>query len=140
MPTNVNPDPHADGFQLQPTNRITAIVDSLDDVLTAVECLKQAGFSDEDLAVFIGRDGLAKLDLHGEGHGILGRVVRAADSLTSNQQANQEAENALNAGHIYVTVLTDGSDEQKTTAERVLKAHNANNCRYYGRWTVEPLS
>jgi hypothetical protein len=139
MPTHVNPDPHAEGFQLQPTNHVTAIIDNLDDVLSAIQDFKQAGFSDNDLSVFIGRDGLAKLDLHGKKHGILGRIVRAADSLTSNQEANQEAEAALKAGNAYVTVLTDGGEDQKTTAERILKAHHAKNVRYYGQWTVEPL-
>jgi hypothetical protein len=139
MPTHVNPDPHAEGFQIQPTNHVTAVIDDLDDVVSAVQCLREAGFSDDELSVFIGRGGLLKLDLHGERHGILGRIVRAADSLTSNEQANQEAEEALKAGRAYLTVLTDGGEEQKNTAERVLKAHHANNVRYYGRWTVEPL-
>jgi hypothetical protein len=139
MPTHVNPDPHAQGFQLQPTHHVTAIIDNLDDVLSTMQELTQAGFSDNDLSVFIGKDGVAKLDLHGENHGILGRIVRAADSLTSNQEANQEAEAALKAGSAYVTVLTDGGDRQKRTAERILKAHHADNVRYYGQWTVEPL-
>ncbi len=107
--------------------------------LSAIQHLTQAGFSDNDLSVFIGTDGLAKLDLHGKKDGIMGRIVRAADSLTSNQQANQEAEDALKTGSAYVTVLTDGGEEQKRTAERILKAHHANNVRYYGQWTVEPL-
>jgi len=139
MPTHVNPDPHAEGFQLQPTNHVTAIIDNLGDVLSAIGDLTQAGFSDNDLSVFIGRDGLAKLDLRGENHGILGRIVRAADSLTSNQEANQEAEAALKGGSAYITVLTDGGEDQKRTAERILKAHHANTVRYYGQWTVEPL-
>jgi hypothetical protein len=139
MPTHVNPDPHAEGFRLQPTNHATAIIDNLDDVLSTMQDLRQAGFSDNDLSVFIGSDGLAKLDLHGENHGILGRIVRAADSLTSNQDANQEAEAALKEGSAYVMALTDGGEEQKRTAERILKAHHARNVRYYGQWTVEPL-
>ena len=139
MPTHVNPDPHADGFQLQPTNRITAIIDDLNDILSALRDLTQAGFSDNDLSVFMGRDGLAKLDLRGENHGLLGRIARAADSLTSNQEANENAENALKAGSAYITVLTDGSEEQKRTGERILKAHHATNVRYYGHLTMEPL-
>jgi hypothetical protein len=139
MPTHVNPDPHAEGFQLQPTNHVTAIIDDLNDVRAAIQELTRAGFSDNDLSVFIGKDGLAKLDLRGENHGLLGRIVRAADSLTSNQEANREAEAALKAGRVYVTVLTDGTEDQKRTAERILKVHHANNVRYYGQWTVEPL-
>ena len=139
MPTHVNPDPHAEGFQLQPTNRVTAIIDHLEDVLAAIRDFTQAGFSDNDLSVFVGKDGLEKLDLHGKNHGILGRIVRAADSLTSNQEANQDAEAALKSGSAFITVLTDGGEEQKATAERILKVHHATNVRYYGQWTVEPL-
>jgi hypothetical protein len=138
MPTNVNPDPHAEGFQFQPTNKVTAIIDDPDDVSSAIQCLKVAGLADEDLSVFVAKDGLAKLDLHGERHGVLGRIARTADSLTSNQQANQETEDALKAGRIYITVAIDGSDEQKTAVEHVLKAHHANHVHFYGRWTVEP--
>src|SRR5258705_11473981 len=126
MPTHVNPDPHAEGFQLQPTNHVTAIIDNLGDVLSAIGDLTQACFSVNDLSVFIGRDGLAKLDLRGANHGILGRSVRAADSLTSNQEANQAAEAALNGGSAYIRVFTDGEEDQKRPCESRLKAYHAN--------------
>jgi hypothetical protein len=139
MPANVNPDPHAERFTPQPIYNVTAVFDELNDVLSAVRSLKQSGFPDARTSVFMGKEGLAKLDLHGEDHGALARVIRALESLTAEQLANQEVEAALQEGRIFITVQTDGSDDQKETAERVLKAHKAHTVRFFGRWTVERL-
>ncbi len=139
MRANINPDPHAEGFQWQPTNHVTAIIDDQDDVLSVILSLKESGFVNEDISVFIGREGLAKLDVHGEHHGMFGRIVRALESVTADQQPDQEAEKALKAGLAYITVLTDGSVKQRATAQRVLRAHNAHHLRYFGRLAVERL-
>ncbi|SRR6266550_1421299 len=139
MTTHVNPDPHAEGFEWQPTNKVTAIIDRLDDVFSAIRSLEQAGFPEKDLSVFVGSEGLAKLDVHGEHHGLVGRVVRAVQSVAADQQPDHDAEAALNEGHAYITVSTDGSEKQKMAAERVLKAHAARCVRYFGRWAVEKL-
>ncbi len=87
MTTHVNPD--ADGFQWQPTNTVTAIIDRLDDVFSAIRSLQHTGFSEKDLSVFVGREGLAKLDVHGKGHGVLGRVIRAVELVTARPASRQ---------------------------------------------------
>jgi len=135
--TNINPDPHADGFQWQPTNSVTAIVDKREDLNSALASLKQAGFSGEDLSIFIGREGLEKLDVRGEAHGISGRLIRAWESVTADQHPDKEVESALQQGRIYIAVCTHNDDGQRTIAEQTLKAHNAHNIRYFGRWAVE---
>jgi hypothetical protein len=139
MTANVNPDPHEKGFTPQPISSVTAIIDELDNLLAALESLQQSGFSEEQVSVFMGAEGLSKLDLHGEKHGILARALRALESLAAEQQANQDAEAALNEGCILIAVLTDGSETQKSTVERILKDHNAHTLRFFGRWTVERL-
>jgi hypothetical protein len=45
------------------------------------------GISDERTSVFVGKEGLAQLDLHGEDHGVLARVIRAFEPLTAEQLA-----------------------------------------------------
>jgi hypothetical protein len=139
MTANVNPDPHSEGFTPQPIYNVTAVFDELKDIISAVRSLRESGFLDERTSVFMGKEGLAKLDLHGEDHGALARVVRALESLTAEELANREAETALKEGRIFMTVQTDGSEDQKEAAERVLKAHNAHTVRFFGRWTVERL-
>jgi hypothetical protein len=69
MTAKVNPDPHAERFTPQPIYNVTAVIDELPDLVYAVTSLRQSGFSDDHISVFMGKDGLAKLDLHGEDHG-----------------------------------------------------------------------
>jgi hypothetical protein len=68
MTANVNPDPHAESFKPQPIYNVTAVFDDLQDVVSAVRSLKQSGFPDERTSVFMGKEGLARLELHGEDH------------------------------------------------------------------------
>jgi hypothetical protein len=139
MTMKVNPDPHADGFTPQPIRSVTARVDDLGDLIAAIRALKAAGFSEDDTSVFIGEEGLSKLDLHGEHHGMLARAIRTLESLTAEEQANLECETALKEGCLFVCVSTDGSDKQKADVNQILKGHNARNLRFFGRWTVEHL-
>jgi hypothetical protein len=139
MTIKVNPDPHAEGFTPQPILSVTARLDDLGDVIAAIRALKAAGFSDDDTSVFMGEEGLSKLDLHGENHGMLARAVRVLESLTAEERVNLDCEAALKEGCIFVCVSTDGSDKQKATVNQILKDHNARNLKYFGRWTVEHL-
>jgi hypothetical protein len=140
MRTRVNPDPHTQGFTPHPKGNVTAVIDELSDLAAAVRSLNAAGFSDEHISVFTGSEGLAKLDLHGEGHGVLAQLVRAVESKTTEEQVNsRDVEEGLRRGKFFVTVKTDGSEEQKTKVGRLLKNHNGHNLRYFGSWTVEHL-
>jgi hypothetical protein len=140
MKAKVNPDPHSAGFTLRPKYNVTAVIDDLDDLMPAIQALQQTEFLDEDISVFIGREGLARLDLHGQAHGLLAKVIRAVESLTTEERLNnQEIGEALKTGRFFVAVRTDGSEEQKLIVERVLKAHHAHNLRFFGAWTVEHL-
>src|SRR5262249_32345339 len=133
------PDPHAEGFKPQPIYNVTAVLEHISDVFSVVQSLEQSGFPEDQISVFIGQDGLAKLDLHGKEHGMLARVGRALESLTAEAEANREAEAALKKGRIFIAVSTDGSDQQKTRVEQILKAHNGHKLHFFGRWTVERL-
>jgi hypothetical protein len=139
MKTIVNPDPHAEGFKPQPIHNITAVLDRLSDVFSVLQSLGKAGFSEEQISVFLGQDGLEKLDLHGERHGMMARVVRALETLTAEDEANRNAEAALKQGRIFIAVSIDGSDQQKANVESILKTHGAHSLRFFGRWTVERL-
>lgn len=139
MKTIINPDPHAEGFTPQPIYNVTAVLEHISDVFSVVQSLENSKFSEDQISVFIGQDGLAKLDLHGEEHGMLARVVRAWESLTAEAEANREAEAALKEGRIFIAVSTDGSDQQKAQVEQILKAHNAHKLHFFGHWTVERL-
>ena len=79
------------------------------------------------------------MDLHGEEHGVLARVVRTLEGSTAEAEANRVAEEALKEGCMFIAVSTDGSDQQKANVEQILKLHNAQQLHYFGRWTVARL-
>jgi hypothetical protein len=139
MKTIINPDPHAEGFTPQPIYNVTAVLDHISDVFSIVESLEKSGFTEDKIFVFVGQDGLDKLDLHGQEHGVLARVVRTLEGFTAEAEANHVAEEALKEGRMFIAVSTDGSDQQKVNVEQILKLHNAQQLHYFGRWTVERL-
>ena len=140
MRSRVNPDPHVQGFTSHPRDNVTAVIDDMADLVAVVRSLNAAGFSDEHVSVFTGREGLAKLDLRGEAHGFLAEFIRSVESMTTEEQANsREIEEGLRKSEFFITVKTDGSEEQKTRVGNTLEAHNARGLRYYGSWTVEHL-
>jgi hypothetical protein len=86
---------------------------------------------------FMGEEGLGKLDPHGENHGMLGRAVRASESLTDEERPNLGCETALKERCLSACVSTDGSDKQRAAVNQILKDNNARNLRYFGCWTLE---
>ncbi len=76
-------------------------------------------------------EGLSKLDLHGENHGMLARIIRALATLTAQDPANLECEPVLKEGCLFVCVSTDGGDKQRATANQILKDHDARNLKYF---------
>lgn len=60
MTAKVKPDPHAEGFTPQPIYNVTAVIDELPDLTSAVTSLRQSGLSGEHISVFMGKDGLTK--------------------------------------------------------------------------------
>src|ERR1039458_4745541 len=101
MTVSVNPDPHAEGFTPQPIYNVTAVFDDLHDVISAVRSLKQYGFTDECTSVFIGKEGLSRLDLHGEDHGVLARVTRALESPPAKDRPTRNPEPPLKKGRFF---------------------------------------
>jgi hypothetical protein len=140
MQTRVNPDPHIEGFAPHPKYSLTAVIDEVSALTAAVRSLNHAGFSHEHISVFIGSEGLAKLDLKGEAHGFLAQFVRAVESLTTEERLNsQKIEEGLKLGKFFIAVRTDGSEPQKKMVRHVLKTHGAHGVRFFGAWTVEHL-
>jgi hypothetical protein len=119
---------------------VTAVIDEASDLAAAIRSLNHPGCSHEHISVFIGREGLPKLDLNGTAHGFLGRFIRAVESLTTEERLNsQQIEEGLKQGKFFVAVRTDGTERQKKTVQRVLKANRAHDLRFFGAWTVEHL-
>lgn len=134
-----NPDVHGHGFVAAPLHRVVGVIDDTADLPAAVGGLEAAGFVADAIHVFVGEEGERRLDLEGTHHGLRGRVTRLLQKLGSESDVFIELEEALTAGHAVIGVLTDGSHEERSRAEAVLKAHGAHSLHYFGRLDVEDL-
>jgi hypothetical protein len=138
--SQVNPDPHAEGYVFSPVNRVTAFFDSNDQLGPALQSLRDAGFTDQEIDVFVGEEGAQKLDLSGQHHGLAVRLWRQVEAVFSDQtELHQLADQTLRAGGIIIGVFTGGNEEKKEQATQILKANQARQIHFWGHLTVDRL-
>lgn len=120
-------------------NGMTATLGTVNDLRLAVAELNRSGFDANHVSVFFGKEGHEILDPLGTQHGLGMRVVRALQLVNGEEEALRDAAEALQEGNTLLRVLTDGTDDQRKTIETVLRANNARNIHFFGRWAVENL-
>ena len=134
----VNPDPHAHGYQYEPTRAVTAIFPTgraTDGVLTA---LADAGFDRARIDVFHGAEGADRLDPEGKHHGPWVRFRRfLTGQFDEGREVLHKAEEALRSGGTVVEVFTDGEPARKEQAAEILKAAGGTDVLYWGRLLTE---
>jgi len=137
----INRDPHEYGYAFIPLNRVTALFSSSEDARASVKELHALGFGPETLDVFVGEQGAAALDLSGEDHGTVTRILRNFEALMVQMagDSHKRAHAALNMGGVAVAVLMDGKEKMKEDVASVLKRHRAEAIRYWSRWTIESM-
>jgi hypothetical protein len=137
---HVNPDPHAHGYVFIPANRVTGLFASYADLQGALRELEPLGFASQQIEVFAGEEGADVLDLCGQQHGVITRMLRNIAALVSDDtDLHQQADAALRAGGSVIGVLMDGQEEKKEQVAAILKANKGQLIHYWGRWTTERL-
>jgi hypothetical protein len=102
--------------------------------------LEQAGFGADRCQVLHGEEGLARIDVAGEAHGISGTFKRMIQTVMSDDadHARRYAEH-LRDGH-YVVGVSVGEDEAaKQRAAEALRSADAEFVNYYAENYVEDL-
>ncbi len=103
--------------------------------------LERAGFGADRCEVLHGDDGLARIDVEGEAHGLGGTIMRRLQAVLSDDDdhVHRYAEH-LRAGH-YIVGVTVGDDEAaKQRAADALRGANAESLNYYAKNYVEDLA
>jgi len=136
----VNPDPHAHGYVFIPTNRVTGLFSCYDDLQGALRALEPLGFDPQHIDVFAGEEGAELLDLCGQQHGVVTRMVMNVAALVSDDAGlRQQADATLRAGGGVIGILMDDKESMKEQVAEVLKANNAQTVHYWGRLTTQRL-
>jgi len=137
----VNPDPHESGYIFIPANRVTGIFSAFEDAQGALRALNAQGWGNQHIDVFVGAEGADKLDLRGQQHGAVVRVMRNIEAFIGDAEAelHRQADAALRAGGCVIGVLMAGKEEQKEQVAAILKANHGQLIHYWSRWTIERL-
>jgi hypothetical protein len=119
-----------------PMHRMVAVFDDDAGVRAALTGLAGRGVDGSDVVVLTGEEGVARLDPSGEGHGLLGRLLRVLQLTAEEGNALEFHQQALAAGKSVVYVKVHG-EAQKDAAAAALTAAGGHHLAYFGRWTVE---
>jgi hypothetical protein len=127
----INPDPHAHGYQYDPTRAVTAIFPSTRDTAGVLRVLTEAGLDRGRVDVFSGTEGADRLDPEGKRHGPWVRVRRfLTGQFDEGREVLHEAEKTLRSGGAVVEVFTDGEPADKERLADVLKAAGGTHVMY----------
>ena len=120
-----------------PSHRVIGVLPGPDEATASVAELSDAGFAREEIHAICGEEGIRRLDPSGSHHGLRGRLVRAADYVTSDDTLSDYADD-LTAGAVIVSVPA-ADDETQARAADILREHGAMRMRSYGGATMTEL-
>lgn len=130
---------HSD-FIPYPTNKVIGIIDDVGDAQAALRDLQAAGFTANQVQVLTGKGGAHRLDVKGDEHGPLARIVRSTQKLLGDYEIQHATrhERELLAGHFGIGIKAHYK-EDRDKARQILKAHHGHFINFYSPWTMENL-
>jgi hypothetical protein len=136
----INPDPHSKGYKFSPIHCVVAIFGSSDQFPEVAQRLLEEGITDEHIAVFIGEEGILKLDSNGSQHGMVTRVMRDLEQFfTDETDLLLKVDEALSRGGCAVRVYTGRDRLKKERVTQIAKAQGAEEVSYWGNLVTERL-
>lgn len=128
-----------DGTTYPTHNAVVAEIDDPQEARAAEQALRQAGFAQDDIALFVGEQAAGKIRAKEEHLSPLERFGRWFHSASGDEDVDHESRmQALREGHAVVAVATP-DDATIQRAHRVLLAHHAHDIRAFDNWTVANL-
>lgn len=122
-----------------PNDSVVAQIDDPQEAQRAAADLRQAGFAEEDVAVFAGPMGGRTIEKQQEHRNPLSQLWERLRTAGSDVDVEHEARmEALARGHAIIVVHTPNQDQVERVRE-VLLAHNAHTFRYSTLWTTTTL-
>jgi hypothetical protein len=122
-----------------PEDRVVGLLDTMEQLESAVDALTSGGFLPSEIDVVHGAAASEKLRENTGRSGLTHLAMRFAESigLPNDETAikNQFAD-GLGKGQLLVAVLAP-TEERRRVAGRILEEHGGTNVRFFGRYTIE---
>ena len=135
---SINPVASETSKKFSPTNHVTGLFLTTERLPALLDDLQAAGFSDEDIEIFSGHEGAEELDFNGKHKGVVRRLLHdLVMALSDESQLQDQIDDALREGGIFVSVDTRGENTKKEQAIQVLEANYAEDVCYWGHLAVE---
>jgi hypothetical protein len=131
-------EPPGPDLLTEPKHRLVARLSDPDKAASTLADLASAGFPADEVYVICGDEGIRRIDPTGVHHGLMGRVVRAAEKLALGPELFEEDAAHLQAGGVIVSVPARDPDERER-AESILRVRDPSRMRYWGYWEHEDI-
>ena len=124
-----------------PTNHVLGVVDTPEQLQAATTALSEAGFLDSEIDIACGPAAADDLGATTGRRGLAHLAIRIAEHLgmaDDEMEVKNRYEQALRDGQFIVMVLAP-TDERKTLAGQILRAHGGHFINFLGRLSREAI-
>ena len=135
----INPERPETG-QFLPEQCVTALFAARDSAPKAVTSLRAAGFSDTDVQVFVGDEGVKQLFADPKQQSGVSQFLQAlTEALADDASYLDAAKVALKNGGALVSVHSGDEQAAVVRATSALKAAGGAEVQHWGKWKTEQL-
>ena len=127
-------------FTFVPTNKVVGIIDDASHTQAALEDLRAAGFTADEVELLTDDEGSRRVDMS-DVRQVSVHIYRPTQKPPAYYDAPgllKRIEQELLAGHYFIAVA--GKDgEARERVHELLKSHGGHFINFYGRWAAESL-
>lgn len=143
-------EPHSDRASAEPAppevrypnDHVVAVINTPQQVESALEALRAGGFLESELSAVCGGAAADRLRASTGRSGFIAKLIRVAERLgvrDDEMELKDRYEQALRDGRIVVAVLAL-SEERKERAATILGEHGGHFINFLGRFTIEKIA
>jgi hypothetical protein len=122
-----------------PENHVVGLIDTRQQLESAVEAMTSGGFLPSEIEVIHGAAASEKLRDNTGRSGLAHLAMRFAESIgmpNDETTIKNEYADGLRNGRLLVAVLAP-TEERRRIAGRILEEHGGTNVRFFGQYTIE---
>ena len=128
-------------FNFDPTNKVAGSIDTADDLKAALDDLKSAGFTANEVEVLTDTKAASRIGVTDETNEVIVHIFDSTQKVPAFYDAPvivRRVEQELQAGHYLVGVIAR-DEETRERVRGILKSHGGHFINFYGRFAAESL-